>query len=170
MTKHFFFKGYKESTPGQVDPGRVDPRPTWLAGKLDFRPSWPTTIKIDDCYLSAYLSVLLMNKTSTNSLIFWFWEGQTKQMCVKVARNLKYIYIAKYFVLLSRNNALMLKGLNSVNLRIISNGALPAKIEKIYSMHKLVGLPTFFGVGLPLFQWDSYFLPDASPELLFSKS
>ena len=53
--------------------------------------------------------------------------------------------IAKYFVLLSRNNPLMLKRLNSVNLRIIQmfHFGLPAKMEKIYGMHKLVGLPHF---------------------------
>ena len=52
----------------------------------------------------------------------------------------------------SVNNPLMLKGLKSVDRKIIqSNVSLPAKMETIYGMHKLVGLPTFFGVGLPLF-------------------
>ena len=35
-----------ENTPGGVDSGRVDLGPTWLRGRLDFRPSWPATIKI----------------------------------------------------------------------------------------------------------------------------
>ena len=52
--------------------------------------------------------------------------------------------IAKYFVLLSRNNLLMLKGLKSVNLKIIQNVSLPAK------MHKLVGLKLFLS-GTPTF-------------------
>ena len=50
-----------------------------------------------------------------------------------------------------------------------SNVSIPAKMEKIYHMHKLVGL-TFLKWDSHFFQWDSYFLPDGSPELLFSKS
>ena len=37
----------------------------------------------------------------------------------------------------------MLKGLISVLSKNYSNVSLPAKMEKIYGMHKLVGLPTF---------------------------
>ena len=44
----------------------------------------------------------------------------------------------------------MLKGLKSVNLRIIQNVSLPAKMEKIYRMHKLVGLQLFLS-GTPTF-------------------
>ena len=51
-----------------------------------------------------------------------------------------------------------------------SNVSLPAKMEKIYGMHKLVGLELFLEWDSHFFQWDSYFLPDGSPELLFSKS
>ena len=32
-----------ENTPGQVDSGQVDPGPSRLRGRLDFRPSWPAT-------------------------------------------------------------------------------------------------------------------------------
>ena len=32
-----------ENTPGRVDSGRVDPGPSWLTGRFDFRPSWPAT-------------------------------------------------------------------------------------------------------------------------------
>ena len=48
--------------------------------------------------------------------------------------------------------------------------SLPAKMEKIYRVHKLVGLQLFFEWDSHFFQWDSYLLPDGSPELLFSKS
>ena len=34
-----------ENTPGRVDTGRVDPGPTWLKDRFDFRPSWPATLK-----------------------------------------------------------------------------------------------------------------------------
>ena len=44
----------------------------------------------------------------------------------------------------------MLQGLNSVDLKIIQNVSLRAKMEKIHGMHKVVGLQ-LFGVGLPLF-------------------
>ena len=27
-------------------PGRVDPRPSWLRGRVGYRPSWPVTIKM----------------------------------------------------------------------------------------------------------------------------
>ena len=37
----------------------------------------------------------------------------------------------------------MLKGLKSVDLKKYSNVSLPAKMEKIYGMHKLVGLQLF---------------------------
>ena len=48
----------------------------------------------------------------------------------------------------------MLKGLKSVFINY-SNVSLPAKMEKIYGMHKLVGLP-LFPVGLLLFaKWES---------------
>ena len=33
-----------ENTQGRVDSGRVDPGPTWLRGRLDFRPNWPATV------------------------------------------------------------------------------------------------------------------------------
>ena len=56
-----------------------------------------------------------------------------------------------YFVLLSRNNPLMLKWLKSVYLRIInSNESLPAKMEKIYGMQIWVGLQLFWS-GTPTF-------------------
>ena len=71
----------------------------------------------------------------------------------------------------------MHKGLKSVNLKIIQIyhfrlkwKRYTAKMEKIYGMHKLVGLQLFFEWDSYFFQWDSYFLPDGSPELLFSKS
>ena len=110
--------------------------------------------------MPACLSVLLMNKTSTNSLVFYFDKAKQKKCVLRLHEK----NIAKYFVLLSRNNPLMLKGLKSVN-----NLSLPAKMEKIYGMHKLVGLQ-LFEWDSHFFQWDSYFLPDGSPELLFSKS
>ena len=54
----------------------------------------------------------------------------------------KFKTIVKYFVLLSRNNLLMLKGLKSVDLRIIQmyNVSLPTKMENICGMHELAGL------------------------------
>ena len=45
-----------------------------------------------------------------------------------------------------------------------SNVSLPAKMEKIYGMHILVGLQLFLEWDSHYFQWDSYFLPDGSPE------
>ena len=44
----------------------------------------------------------------------------------------------------------MLKGLNSVDLKIIQNVSLLAKMEKIYGMHKVVGLQ-FLWSGTPTF-------------------
>ena len=44
----------------------------------------------------------------------------------------------------------MLKGSKSVDLKNYSNVSLPAKMENIYGMDKLVGLPTFL-------EWDSTF-------------
>ena len=67
--------------------------------------------KTEDCCLPACLSVLLINKTKTNSLIFYFDKAKPKNVCSG--------YMKKYFVLLSRNNPLMLKGLKSVDLKII---------------------------------------------------
>ena len=57
-----------------------------------------------------------MNKTSTNSLIFYFDKAkQKKNVCSGYMK--KY---TKIFCLVSRNNQLMLvKGLKSVNLKII---------------------------------------------------
>ena len=83
-----------------------------------------------------------MNKTSTNSLSFiLIWPN--KKMCVQVTRNLK--KIPKYFVLLSRNNPLMLKGLKSVDLKIIQMYRF-----RLNGMHKLVGLQLFWS-GTPTF-------------------
>ena len=66
--------------------------------------------------LHVCLYVLLMNKTSTNSLIFYFDKAKQK-MCVQVT----WKNIPKYCVLLStgRNNPVMLKGLKSVHLKTI---------------------------------------------------
>ena len=58
--------------------------------------------------------------------------------------------IPKYFVLLSRINPLMFKGLKSVDLKIIQMYHFQAKMEKIYGMHKLVGLQLFWS-GTPTF-------------------
>ena len=44
----------------------------------------------------------------------------------------------------------MLNGLKLVNLKNYSNVSLPAKMEKIYSKHKLVGLQLFLS-GTPTF-------------------
>ena len=88
-----------------------------------------------------------MNKTSTNSLIFYFDKAKQKNVCSGYT---KLKNIPKYFVLLSRNNPLMLKGLEISQSKTYSNVSLPAKMEKIYSMHKLVGLQ-LFGIGTPTF-------------------
>ena len=77
--------------------------------------------------------------------------------------------IAKYFVLLNRNNPLMLKGLKSVNLKIIQMYHFRLK-WKIYTVCTNWWDSNFFERDSHFFQWDSYFLPDGSPELLFSKS
>ena len=51
----------------------------------------------------------------------------------------------------------MLKGLKSFGLKIIHIISHAAKMEKIYGMHKLVGLPLFwsgtptFSIGTPTF-------------------
>ena len=57
----------------------------------------------------------------------------------------------------------MLKGLKSVDLRII-------QMEKNIRYARIGGTPTFLEWDSHFFQWNSYFLPDGSPELLFSKS
>ena len=101
-----------------------------------------------------------MNKTSTNSLIFYFDKAKQKK-CVfrlheKIYQN-------------SRNNPLMLKGLKSVDLIIIQMYHFQLKWKR-YMVCTNWWDSKFFGVGLALFvffQWDSYFLPDGSPELLF---
>ena len=62
----------------------------------------------------------------------------------------------------------MLKGLKSVDLKIIQMYRFPAKKEIRYA--QIGGTPTFLEWDSHFFQWDSYFLPDGSPELLFSKS
>ena len=79
---------------------------------------------------------------------------------MKITQNLK--YIAKYSVLLSRNNPLILKGLKSVDLRIIQMDHFRLN-WKSYTVCNIGWTPIFF-------EWDSYFLPDGSPERLFSKS
>ena len=58
---------------------------------------------------------------------------------------MKFKIIAKYFVLLSRNNPLMFKGLKSVNLRIIQMYHF-----RLNGMHELVGRQLFWG-GTPTF-------------------
>ena len=63
----------------------------------------------------------------------------------------------------------MLKGLKSVNLKIIQMYHFPLKWKYI-RYAQIGGTPTFFEWDSHFFQWDSYFLPDGSPELLFSKS
>ena len=80
-----------------------------------------------------------MNKTSTNSFIFYFDKAKQKNVCSGYMKN-----IPKYFVLLR------VKGLKSIDLKNYSNVSLPAKMEKIYGMHKLVGLQ-FFWSGTPTF-------------------
>ena len=75
----------------------------------------------------------------------------------------------KYFVLLSRNNPLMLKGLKSVNLKIIQMYHFRLKWKR-YTECTNWRDSNFFEWDSHFFQWDSYFLPDGSPELLFSKS
>ena len=70
-------------------------------------------------------------------------------MCVQVT----WKNIPKYFVLLSRNNPLMLKGLKSVDLKIIQMYYFLLKWKRYtvsYGMHKLVGLQLFWS-GTPTF-------------------
>ena len=59
----------------------------------------------------------------------------------------------------------MLKGLKSVNLKIIQ-----MYHGKDIRYAQIGGTPAFLEWDSHFFQWDSYFLPDGSPELLFSKS
>ena len=59
-------------------------------------------------------------------------------------------YISKYFVLLSRNNPLTLKGLKSVDLKIIQMYHFPLKWKK-YTVCINWWDSNFFGVGLPFF-------------------
>ena len=103
--------------------------------------------------LSSCLSVLLMNKTSTNSLIFYFDKAKQKNVCSVYMKN-----IPKYFVLLSRNNPLILKGLKYVDLKIIQMYHFRLKWKRYILYAHIGGNPTFFewdsnffGVGLPLF-------------------
>ena len=57
--------------------------------------------------LSVCLFVLLINKTSTNS----FYFDKAKQKNVFCSGYMKFKNIPKYFVLLSRNNPLILKSI-----------------------------------------------------------
>ena len=97
--------------------------------------------------LSACLSVLLMNKTCTNSLIFYFDKAKTKNVCSGYT---KLKNIPKYFFLLSRNNTLMLKGLKSVNLKIIQMYHFRLKWKR-YTVCTNWWDSNFLGLGLPLF-------------------
>ena len=65
--------------------------------------------------LTVCLSVLLMNKTSTNSLIFYFDKAKQKKCVFRLHEKIKYQNI---LFLLSRNNQLLLKGLKSVDLKL----------------------------------------------------
>ena len=114
--------------------------------------------------LPVCLSVFLMKKTSTNSLIFYFDKAKQKNMCSGYMKN-----IPKYFVLLSRDNPLMLKGLKPVSLKIIQMYHFRLKWKR-YTVCTKWWDSTFFEWDSHFFQWDSYYLPDGSPELLFSKS
>ena len=107
-----------------------------------------------------------MNKTSPNSLIFYFDKAKQKNVCSGYIK----IYIPKYFVLLSRNNPFMLKGLKSVDLKIIQMYHFRLKWKRYTVYTQIGGTPTFLECDSHFIQWDSYFLPDGSPELLFSKS
>ena len=97
-------------------------------------------IQTEDCCLSACLPVLLMNKTSTNNLIFYFDKAKQKEVCSGYMKN-----IPKYFVLLSRNNPLMLKGLKSVNLKIIQMYHFRLKWKR-YTVRTIWWDSNFFGV------------------------
>ena len=63
---------------------------------------------------------------------------------------MKFKNIAKYFVLLSRHNPFMLKGLKSVDLRIIQMYHFRLKWKR-YTVCTKWWDSNFFGVGLPLF-------------------
>ena len=99
-----------------------------------------------------------MNKTSTNSLIFYFDKAKQKNVCWGYMKK-----IAKYFVLLSRNNPLMLIGLKSVNLKIIQMYHFWLKWKR-YTVCTNWWDSNFFWVGLPLFpvglllfaRWESW--------------
>ena len=67
-------------------------------------------------------------------------------------------------------NPLMLKGLKSVDLKIIQIYHFQLKWKRYTVYAQIGGTPTFSEWDSHFFQWDSYFLPDGSPELLFSKS
>ena len=63
----------------------------------------------------------------------------------------------------------MLKGLKSVNLKIIQKYHFRLKWKDIWYT-QIGGTQIFLEWDSNFFQWDSYFLPDGSPELVFSKS
>ena len=86
-----------------------------------------------------------MNKTSTNTLIFYFDKAKQKNVCSGYMKN-----IPKYFVLLSRNNLLMLKGLKSVDLTIIQMYHFRLKWKRYMICANWLD-SNFLGVGLPLF-------------------
>ena len=106
-----------------------------------------------------------MNKTSTNSFSFIFIRPNKKKMCIQVT----WKNIPKYFVLLSRNNPLMLKGLKSVDLKIIQMYHFRRKWKR-YTVCTNWLDSNFFGVGLPLFPVGLLLFAEGSPELLLSKS
>ena len=64
----------------------------------------------------------------------------------------------------------MLKGLKSVDRKIIQMYHFRLKWKRYIRYAQIGGTPTFLEQDSHFFQWDSYFLPDGSPELLFSKS
>ena len=86
-----------------------------------------------------------MNKTSTNSLIFYFNKAKQKNVCLGYMKN-----IPKYFVLFRRNNPLMLKGLTSVDIKIIQMYHFRLKWKR-YTVCTNWWDSYFFGVGLILF-------------------
>ena len=86
-----------------------------------------------------------MNKTSTNSLIFYFDEAKQKKCVFRLHEK---IYQNFCFVKKEQSiNALRVKSRRSKNN---SNVSLPAKMEKLYGMHKLVGLQSSWS-GTPTF-------------------
>ena len=103
-----------------------------------------------------------MNKTSTNSLIFYFDKAKPKNVC-STSGYTKFKNITKYFVLLSRNNPLILKGLNSFDLKIIQMYHFRLKWKR-YTVCTNWWDSNFFGVGVPLFpvglllfaKWESW--------------